>query len=414
LKKLVVLLLAVAALASCGMKEQGGKIAIRFGNEAAKSILPPISMTVTEYVVTGDGPGSTAFGPLTVSGDTTVDNVVPGDWTLSVVGRNATGDAIGAGTGLVTVTIGQTAIANITVVEYTGDGSYALDLSWEPDIVTDPIFTGELKDSLAVVTPQVFATDPGTCTSTSTTTGLHAGWYANVVRLWDAPTGIDGSEVLSTGFAEAVRIAANQQTAADVFLHAVQGYGEIDIRFSLDFADPLILTGTPAFGARTVYAEFLNAFHVDAPEAATYVWYLRGQQIAVGDTLNFDASALFLGETYRLDVIGFSVDGRHAGSGTYTLTRAAATLVSSIALDAETVLNPPVGGYDVAATILPANATNKALTWTTSNPAVATVTPVNATTATILAHANGTATITCTAADGGGAFDTVAVTVNNH
>ncbi len=49
----------------------------------------------------------------------------------------------------------------------------------------------------------------------------------------------------------------------------------------------------------------------------------------------------------------------------------------------------------------PHNATNKALTWTSSNPAVATVAPTGTGTATVTAKAAGSATITVQATDGG-------------
>lgn len=320
----VALVVIVAlALVACGAGERTtGRIDVRLGASYAKTIEPPISLVCAEYVLTGDGPGAETFGPVTVTGDTTFDRLVPGSWTVTAVGQNAEHDAIGEGSGTVTVVIGQSRSLSITVTEYASpDGSYRLDLSWEPDIVDFPVWTGSLKDAAAVVTAQAFTTDEIACTATSTTTGLHPGWYANVVRLFDAPTGLDGTEVLSTGFAEAVRIAAGRETYGDVELHAVQGYGELEINLTPDFLDPLVLTPTPSWGSATVYSGQANVFAVTADRAATFVWYLRGTQVAVGDSFDLDAAPLTLGERYRLDVIGFSVDGKHAGSGTWDVVR---------------------------------------------------------------------------------------------
>ncbi|CAK1256681.1 unknown function [Klebsiella phage vB_Kpl_K59PH2] len=60
----------------------------------------------------------------------------------------------------------------------------------------------------------------------------------------------------------------------------------------------------------------------------------------------------------------------------------------------------------IVPTVSPTDATNKAVTWTTSNPAVATVAPDG----TVTAVAEGTATITCTTVDGG-FTDTTAATI---
>jgi hypothetical protein len=57
----------------------------------------------------------------------------------------------------------------------------------------------------------------------------------------------------------------------------------------------------------------------------------------------------------------------------------------------------PTNTYQLTATVAPAPATNKAVTWTSSNPAVASVSA----TGLVTANAVGTATITATTADGG-------------
>ncbi len=71
--------------------------------------------------------------------------------------------------------------------------------------------------------------------------------------------------------------------------------------------------------------------------------------------------------------------------------------VSSITLD-KTSVNMGIGGsQDLTATVLPANATNKAVSWTSSNPAAVTVTSSGL----VKGIAAGTATITATTEDGG-------------
>jgi hypothetical protein len=119
-----------------------------------------------------------------------------------------------------------------------------------------------------------------------------------------------------------VRIAAGRQTHGDLFLHAVQGFGTIDLQLDLDFHDPLVLTPNVPFGDNVVYGEADYTFNVTADETCTSVFYLLGQQVATGSyTLN--AGDLIDGETYRLDVVAFNTDGSRAASGTWNVQRIA-------------------------------------------------------------------------------------------
>lgn len=93
------------------------------------------------------------------------------------------------------------------------------------------------------------------------------------------------------------------------------------------------------------------------------------------------------------------------GATTYT-RQAPLTPVAAIVLSTNDVKLFPAESVQLAATVLPADADNKALVWTTSDPKVATVTD-----GVVKAVAIGTATITCTAADGSGVKTTCTVTV---
>ncbi len=82
--------------------------------------------------------------------------------------------------------------------------------------------------------------------------------------------------------------------------------------------------------------------------------------------------------------------------------------VSRITLSASTGLTLTKGQTQkLTATVVPANATNKAVTWKTSDKNVATVSPSGL----VTAKSAGTATITCTAQDGSGVKATCKVTV---
>lgn len=82
--------------------------------------------------------------------------------------------------------------------------------------------------------------------------------------------------------------------------------------------------------------------------------------------------------------------------------------VQSITLS-QTSASLSVGGtLQLSATVLPTNATNKTVSWTTSSSSVATVSSAGL----ITAVASGTATITCSATDGSGVKATCSVTVS--
>ena len=84
-------------------------------------------------------------------------------------------------------------------------------------------------------------------------------------------------------------------------------------------------------------------------------------------------------------------------------------LVTSITLS-QTSLSLEVGKTQMlTATVLPSNATNKTVIWTSSNTSVATV----STSGRVTANANGTCTITCAATDGSGVKATCQVTVGS-
>lgn len=107
-----------------------------------------------------------------------------------------------------------------------------------------------------------------------------------------------------------------------------------------------------------------------------------------------------------------TVDGNHKATCTVTVEAGSTPTVpvNSVSLN-KTNLTLTVNGTEkLTATITPSNATNKGLTWSSSNTSVATVDSSG----TVTAHKAGTATITVTTADGGKtATCTVTVTADS-
>ena len=93
----------------------------------------------------------------------------------------------------------------------------------------------------------------------------------------------------------------------------------------------------------------------------------------------------------------------------FNMIAPSAIMATSVTLNqTEATLTAAGATVQLTATVLPENASNKSVTWSSSNENVATVSA----TGLVTAVANGTATITATAADGSGKKATCAVTVN--
>ncbi len=103
-----------------------------------------------------------------------------------------------------------------------------------------------------------------------------------------------------------------------------------------------------------------------------------------------------------------AVDGSgQSAACTVTVQADAPVLVSSISLDQTSATIGPKGTVTLKATVVPENATNKGVTWTTSDSSVATV----STTGVVTGLKPGTAKITATAVDGSGKSATCTITV---
>ena len=101
-------------------------------------------------------------------------------------------------------------------------------------------------------------------------------------------------------------------------------------------------------------------------------------------------------------------DGNDFGDGYVpSLTPANKVLVTSITLSQTSISLSKGSMKALSATVLPSNASNKDVTWSSSNTAVATVNSSGVVTALTI----GTCIITCTAKDGSGVLATCAVTV---
>lgn len=133
-------------------------------------------------------------------------------------------------------------------------------------------------------------------------------------------------------------------------------------------------------------------------------WMLIGGATSDNSYTTAATTVNVTGTQYRCVVKG--ADGREVTSDAATLTVNPVT-VTGVTLDKTTLDLVAGNSATLKATVAPENATNKTVTWASSNTAIATVD----TTGKVTAVAPGTATITATAADGSGKTATCKVTV---
>ena len=142
-------------------------------------------------------------------------------------------------------------------------------------------------------------------------------------------------------------------------------------------------------------------------------WSVTNGALPDGLTLNSDGT--ITGTPSAVGSSTFTVTATNKDSGSdskeFTLTiNPAPVLVNSVTLNKSELALYTGGSATLTATVQPEDATNKAVTWTSSDSAVATVDQNGV----VTALARGTAVITATAADGRGASASCTVTVSSY
>ena len=138
-------------------------------------------------------------------------------------------------------------------------------------------------------------------------------------------------------------------------------------------------------------------------EKGNYYFTLAAEYYTYTNVSKSSDNPLTRSTVYLIKNAPFTVDG---GTGSVTPTE---IKVNSIALNNTTKSIKNGETFTLTATLSPANATNKAVTWTSSNTAVATV----STAGVVTAKSVGQATITCTSADGSNVKQSCTVTVTS-
>lgn len=313
------------ALGGCGSlpEKEVGSLEIRFANGVrAKNIFPDEPMDTAQYQVIGTSANDSFDVTVPVQSNTVIDGLLPEQYTVIVKALNENARPIGEGSAVVTVVIGQTTPVEVTVLEYTAiDGALDSTVDWQPDIISDPNFQSYVKNGAGTQTDLTYTVDAPNLTATCFQ-GLPVGFFTYVVKIYDGDPA--GTGVLSTGYADILRIISDYTTAHYMYLTANQATGQINISVVNNIPDPLELVVDVEEGELMAYPGYQQTINVSAVGGipSTFTWYQQGEQVAFDqDSFVVDGDNYIAGNTVFLDVLGWSNDGTRAGAAHWTIVK---------------------------------------------------------------------------------------------
>ncbi|MDD4082203.1 MAG: hypothetical protein PHD05_02335 [Sphaerochaetaceae bacterium] len=132
---LFLVILVFLILGCSDSEEQTGILKISFDSGVSRTLVPDISMEVKSYEISGEGPGGNEFSTLESKGEEVIiPNLYKGNWTITVLGLNSDGIAIGEGSASVTIIPNKTVSTKIEVLEYSGEGSLSFEITWPSSV----------------------------------------------------------------------------------------------------------------------------------------------------------------------------------------------------------------------------------------------------------------------------------------
>lgn len=170
-------------------------------------------------------------------------------------------------------------------------------------------------------------------------------------------------------------------------------------------AAPPVIDETPAPNATTISGTCQTGGKV-------YLYYNDSETpistTCVGNRFTFNTAPLREGSTVKLYADN-NITTSYTMESTVGSGSSSTIAVASVMLNKSAITLAPNYAFQLSATVLPLTASNRSVSWVTSNNSVATVSDNGL----VTAKAEGTATISCTANDGSGQRATCVVTVSN-
>ncbi len=209
-----------------------GDVRLFFFGASSRTIDTDIDMRIVSYGLEAIGPNGSEVSLSDITEESVLlNNLDVGTWQITIDGYNPEGIRVGSGCVTVQVSRGLSVQADVHLVPLEGEGSYALDITWDSSEVGDPSISGRLfslsdEDSSEIAVS--FHLHDGLATASGT---LDSGYYGVIISL------SDGDAIIWTK-TDILRIVADGDSAAS---YAVSGsHADSDVHplgFLLGFAD---------------------------------------------------------------------------------------------------------------------------------------------------------------------------------
>lgn len=321
-----------------GGTEESGSIVLSLSDGVSRTLTPGISMVPVSYHLDGAGPGGANFAMNLDSSSSTVADLLPGEWTITATARNAEGASIGAGSGTVTVAVGQSSILQIVVRPFAGSGGLDLSLSWPAAELSAAHVEATLTPMSGDAEPLTFVVDRPAGTADCGIPAVPAGYYTLTLKL------LDGG-ALCMGAVEIVRVVANSETVGTYEFNDVNSsQATLETLITPEMNDPLEVAISGAMAEKTeAETLFLSAQLSNYDGNAVFVWYVNSVEAAFGESFAFGPE--WAPGAYRIDVTAFSADGTRAGSATANMTVVAGGTPEPIDPDAMALIGDGAIGW---------------------------------------------------------------------
>jgi len=265
---------------SGGSGEKTGSLLIKLSEPKAKDLdgNPGISTEIKNFVISGEGPGNRTFGPITISGTDTalVTDLYEGDWDVTVLGLNEDDYAIGACTKPVTIIANRQTTETFIVEDFTGEGTFKIEVQWPAGEVNDPHILVEVSKVIGEAADDSWVMTPieGESKAVKEKT-LAAGSYSVTIAIYEGDpgnggkwlTGVNGSFLIIDGKTEQASFAFDGDSLRVFGGLSVTIEDAMPVLFSVALSKnsdrvwdghPATLTATPSLPGEYAYYWFID------------------------------------------------------------------------------------------------------------------------------------------------------------
>ncbi len=288
---------------------QSSALVISFESGTEKTIQPDGMTATSSYVLWGAGPNNAEFNLQTDSSPCTVEDLAPGEWTVTVEAYTSENLLLGMGTAVAVLDNVSTEVT-VIITPLEGEGSLDVVVTWDNLLLTSPNVEATMAPAAGGDAVNTSVTmEEG---SAAITGSFEAGFYTLDIVLYEGASRVSGC-------IETVCILSGETSSAaidlDVAAYFVDGtfvisdnvFRTLDVSVD-DFPNQLFSdTGYP-----------LTVTTVPSFQDTTVTWYLDGEVYSASSSIDFGPDV----GLHRLDVTVFSGNGLAGGSwGTFCTCR---------------------------------------------------------------------------------------------